>query len=539
MVGSTAFVEVLGKIIYNFTKSVAEHYNFNEREHASGLFGYNPLEDRGTEWYCQPVGEVIYQEYSNVEATTGDYLTSGPRINARLIDASSTEDNEETPLVTEDRAMAWKRLRPSILRTMWNSLVFGFLMSILAAGVVGIVSIFVYYISYQSQLLCEDLPKESLPKKIQWIRTISEIVFVFILYWWFFLNVVLFFRPFQISGLKLKMFLVSLPFFCLDAGYRVAIEAFGISYSRLTSTQRLPANVLFSSCVFLQASLISRHLGDGPKKKIIKLFFLLTIPCVLTCVVAGLVAFFVYPAYNKQDKSGKIIIALFAPLIVVALKGISRTCFQRLWKISHPGASFVLLVPLYYGSAVFLRLLQVDLDSLESVALIGVIHGIAEVIERCTIALIDHIYNQVWERRLVSWGGFRTPRRERLAADIAIMSMVYEASAVVSVNGFLYLYRYFFTSDNSSFELLKSFAITTSVPLAIECFFTNVSIVIETRYLNIPVTAVWRKRWKRHILVAIVNAVAICIWTSTCLLIAVQGRFANKTSKPCHVPFTL
>ena len=538
MVGTTAIVEVLGKIIFNFTKSVAEHYNVDEREHASDLFGYNPLEDRGTEWYCQPVGEVIYQEYSNVEATTGDYLTSGPRINARLIDVSSTEDNEETPLVTEDRAMAWKRLRPSILRTMWNSLLFGFLMSILTAGVVGMISILVYYISYQSVLLCEDLPEESLPKTIQWIRTISEIFFASILYLWFFLDVLLFFRPFQISGMKLKLLLVSVPFFHFDSCYRVAIEAFGISHSRLTSTERLPSNVLFFTCVFFQAFLISRHLDDGPRKIFIKLFFLFTLPCMLTFVVALLVAFFIYPAYNKQDKSGKIMIALFAPLIVVALKGISRNCVQRLWKISHPGTSFVMLVPLYCGSAVFLRLLQVELDSLKSVALIGVIHGIAEVIERCTIALIDHIYNQVWERRLVSWGGFRTPRRERLAADIAIMSMVYEASAVVSVNGFLYLYRYFFTSYNSAFELLKWFAVTTSVPLAIEWFFTSVSIAIETRYLNIPVTAVWRKRWKRHILVGIVNAVAITLWTTTSLLIAVQGRFDNKTSEPCKVPFS-
>jgi len=84
-----------------------------------------------------------------------------------------------------------------------------------------------------------------------------------------------------------------------------------------------------------------------------------------------------------------------------------------------------------------------NLSSLESVALIGLIHGIAEVVERSTIALIDHVYNQVWERRLVAWGGFRTPRRERLAADIAIMSVVYEPSAVISVNGFLYLYQFY------------------------------------------------------------------------------------------------
>ena len=220
------------------------------------------------------------------------------------------------------------------------------------------------------------------------------------------------------------------------------------------------------------------------------------------------------------------------------LKGISRICVQRLWKITHPGTSFVLLSPLYCGSAVLLRLLQLDLKSLESVALIGVIHGVAEVAERTTIALIDHIYNQVWERRFVAWGGFRTPRRERLAADIAIMSVVYEASAVISVNGFLYLYQYYYTSASPPLELLQSFAVTTLVPLAIEWFFTSVSLAIETRYLNVPVIAVWRKRWRRHILVAIVNSVAISLWASTTLVIAVEGRFSKVTKAHCQRPFS-
>ena len=257
-----------------------------------------------------------------------------------------------------------------------------------------------------------------------------------------------------------------------------------------------------------------------------------------TSVVALLAAYFIYPAYSEQNKAGRLLIALFSPLIVVFLKGISRICVQRLWKISHPGTSFVLLSPLYCGSAVLLRLLQLDLSSLESVALIGVIHGVAEVVERSTIALIDHIYNQVWERRLVAWGGFRTPRRERLAADIAIMSVVYEASAVISVNGFLYLYQYYYTSDSPPLELLQSFAMTTLVPLAIECFFTSVSLAIATRYLNIPVIAVWRKRWRRHILVATVNSVAVTVWTATGLLVAVEGRFNNVTKVHCEMPFS-
>ena len=537
MVGSTAFAEFCGHIIFSFTRSVAEHYNFDEAEHASDLFGYNPLDDKGTEWYCQPVDEVIYQEYSNKEATSLDYLPSS-KIGARVIDASSTEDNEPTQETPEDRAMAWKRLRPPMWRTVWNSLLFGFLMSVLSAAVVGIVSILFYYLCYQTKLNCQGKPTKAIPKKLQWIRTITGTVYAFMLYCWFFVNSLFFFRPFQIWGLRLKIFLLCLLFFCFDAGYRIATQALGMSHSKMSLTQRILLNVLFLSCVCLQAYNFSKHLVNGPRKKQLKLFVLFVVPCMFTSVVALLAAYFIYPAYNKQDKDGRLYIALFTPLIVVFLKGISRICVQRLWKITHPGTSFVLLSPLYYGSAVLLRLLQLDLKSLESVALIGVIHGVAEVAERTTIALIDHMYNQVWERRLVALGGFRTPRRERLAVDIAIMSVVYEASAVISVNGFLYLYQYYYTSDSPPLELLQSFAVTTLVPLAIEWFFTSVSLAIETRCLNAPVIAVWRKRWRRHILVAIVNSVAITLWASTTLLIAVEGRFNKMTKAHCQMPFS-
>ena len=537
MGGFTAFAEFCGHIISSFTRSVAEHYNFDEAEHTSDLFGYNPLNDNGTEWYCQPVDEVIFQEYSNKEATSLDYLAPS-NVDARFIDASSTEENETTHEPSEDTAMAWKRLRPPMWRSVWNSLLFGFLMSVLSAAVIGIVSILFYYICYQTRLNCKGKPKEAIPKELQWISTITEIGSSFMLYCWFFLISLFFFRPFQIWGLKLKIFLLCLPFFCLDAGYLIATQVLGIYDSKLSTTQRIPLNVLFLSCFCLQAYNFSKHLVDGPRKKLLRLFVLFGVPFMLTFVVGLLAANFIYPAYSEQGKTGRLLLALFTPLIVVFLKGISRLCVQRLWKISHPGTSFVLLSPLYCGSAVLLRLLQLDLSTLESVALIGLIHGIAEVVERSTVALIDHVYNQVWERRLVAWGDFRTPRRERLAADIAIMSVVCEPSAVISVNGFLYLYQFYYTWDNSLLKLLQSFALNTLVPLTIEWFFTSVSLAIETRCLNIPVIAVWRKRWRRHILVAIVNSVAITLWASTTLLIAVEGRFSNVTKVYCQMPFS-
>ena len=530
--------EFFGHILYSFTRNVAEHYNINEDENLTDLFGYNALEDTGKEWYCQPVDEVIYQEYSNREATAMDYLPRSS-VNARVIDACSTEDSEETQETREDTSMAWKQLRPSIFRTVLSSFYFGFFMSVLSASIVGIVSIAVYYLSYQTLLSCQDQSKEnSIPIKLQWVKTLSKVFFACFSYHLFFLNVLFFFRSFQISGLKLRIFLLCFIPYCLDSSYRIGMQVFGISIANFTR-EEIPCLVLFYLSKCSQIYIIARHFCQNPGIKRFKLILLFFGPCVLKIVTGILFSNLIYPVYNRQEKNGKVIIAIFAPLIVVFLKGASRICVQRSWcQISHPGTSFVLLVPLYCGSAIILRLLQVDLQSLESVALIGVIHGIAEVIERSSMVLIDHFYNQALEKRRIPLGGFRTPRRERLTADICIISMLYESSAVISVNGFLHLYQYFYTSYNSPLQLLQSFAITTSVPLVIEWFFTSVSIAIETRYQNMPIMAVWRKQWRRHIIVAVGNMVIISFWSAAYLLTAVQQRFIDRFQDHCKMPFS-
>ena len=117
MIGNTV-AEFFGYVIFSFTRSVAErHSTFDEVEHNLELFGYNPLDDTGREWYCQPVDELIYQEYGDRNVTTLDYLPFS-NIQARFSDACSIEDVEQTEEERNERAMAWKQLRPSVLRTV-------------------------------------------------------------------------------------------------------------------------------------------------------------------------------------------------------------------------------------------------------------------------------------------------------------------------------------------------------------------------------------------------------------------------------------
>ena len=153
------------------------------------------------------------------------------------------------------------------------------------------------------------------------------------------------------------------------------------------------------------------------------------------------------------------------------------------------------------------------------------------------MVIIDHVCHVILERQSAPWGSFRTPRRERLMADVAILSMLYESTAIVSVNSVLYLYQHIYLQNIPLLKLLQKFAIHTSVALVIEWFFTGASLAIETRYQNIAVMAVWRKRWKRHILVAIANLFPLAIWTTPHLLEIVHGRFHGFQSHPCKMPF--
>ena len=67
---SRTLLEMVGHIVFSFTRGVAEHYNPDEPEFTPELFGYNAFERTGREWNFFPVDEMIYQEYSDSQDST-------------------------------------------------------------------------------------------------------------------------------------------------------------------------------------------------------------------------------------------------------------------------------------------------------------------------------------------------------------------------------------------------------------------------------------------------------------------------------------
>ena len=167
--------EVVGQILFSFTRGVTEHYNPEEPEFTAEFFGYDPLESTGREWYYQPVDELIYQEYSDREATTWDYLPSNS-LNIQVLDARSP-DEEPEEYQDENRAMAWKRLRPPALNTVGKSMCIGALISLLAATFLGTTHTVISCVRFKSLTLsCYNHSDNSLSTQMQWQITISGMI---------------------------------------------------------------------------------------------------------------------------------------------------------------------------------------------------------------------------------------------------------------------------------------------------------------------------------------------------------------------------
>ena len=114
---------------------------------------------------------------------------------------------------------------------------------------------------------------------------------------------------------------------------------------------RVPLYIFFATSLCLQFYHLAKTFSLQSRRKVASLVCKLTMPFFFHFQLCYNFFLF-YPMYNKQNRQGKLFIAVFVSVIAVIAKAISRICVQRLWNITHPGYSYVLLVPLYLSLAV-------------------------------------------------------------------------------------------------------------------------------------------------------------------------------------------
>ena len=412
------------------------------------------------------------------------------------IGATVTNDLEQPLLGTG----TWRDNRPRFRETLCTALRYGSAM-VLSGILIGALGVGMLYASWTACPYCPSFPRGQLAQPDLVKCEMNTLAGILTIHFLFLVNLLFVFgwsRLRQCWAIE-----IALCAFLLDIVYRALLLLFREEADtlRVSNKARIPLHFLVVISYLCQGYTLGRLVFSEAKKQAM-LAIKLVAPCLSTGAICYTFFLGIFPLYNKTSSPwGRFLIASFSPVVGSVIRSVIRIIVQRLYYVNHPGTSFALMVYPYLTSALLFRLLQADLESLEWIALVGVLHGVVGVLERSTIVLRDHIDNQLYERHLAPVGAFRTPRSERLTADTAVLGMVVETAAIVASSGSVFLYTVLYEPGKINAGFLRTCAVTILIQVTIEWVFTSASLAVETHYQNMAVFTIWRKRRLFHCVV--------------------------------------
>ena len=467
-------------------------------------------------------------------------------------------NNEDTifqeydPPLGDDSKMAWKKSRPAKWwMSLWKAMKYVFCIQILGGIALGSLALLILVLDFNSVDLCYDKQLHgnwnTLPRNIQAIIVTAESVETYIVQMWTFLLVIPMFGWHLVKKLNL-LTLNLLGAFCSTC-YRLYLLVFGI-YKK--SWMNFPLDALFLIIVLTNSILVGRHIAKNSEtessrklKKTVKVSAMLAAQLGFGIPIAFVLVYVLVPLYHSQSETYRAVIAGALPLVTAIPKVIVRLAAQRI-DFLHPGESRVLLTVLYITSAIVFRVMQAELTSLQLFILLSFVHGLVDLLERSTIVVRDYLWYFIYRKlsrdiTLLSAEKFRTPRSMRLIADMSIQMILGESTALIAAVGFIHLYSFMYNDTDHSFSELTQFFIRVSIALSIDFVFNSFSFWLQMSYMNIAVVRVWKRRWRKHMLVGLtLTAVTMCYFTTH--LFAVVKDKLSSGSKPnnynCTGPFS-
>lgn len=457
----------------------------------------------------------------------------------------------------DNSKMAWKRSRPEKWwMSFWKAMKHAFYIQVVGGVSLGSLAILILILDFNSVDLCFDMQStkwEALPKRTQAVIVTGATSEAYVVQMWTFLVVLVMFGWPMMK--KLNLLTLNLLGAFLDSCYRLYLQVYGIY---MISWRSFPLNGLFVSIVLMNSLLLGREVANNNDalttrrsriKKTLRVSAMLTAQFAFGIPITFYLVYKLIPMYANAKETYRVIIAGGLPLVTAIPKVIVRLAAQRV-DFFHPGDAHVLLSVLYYASAIVFRVMQADLTSLPLFIVLSFAHGAIDLLERLTIVVRDYCWYFIYKKlkrdgreTFIAANRFRTPRSMRFIADMSIQIILGESTALIAAVGFIQLFKFMYspeTSPSSNIQFLTQFFLRVSIALSIDFFFNSFSFWLQMSYLNVAVVRVWKKKWRKHMLVAfILTALTLCYYT-THLFAVVEAKNTSGAKKPnfnCTGPF--
>ena len=180
------------------------------------------------------------------------------------------------------------------------------------------------------------------------------------------------------------------------------------------------------------------------KIKALKVAFKLCAQYLVGLPITYLYVYKIFPWFARQHGIRKAVVAGISPLSSLPVKIISRLCAIHSEEFNQAGTAFLLTAVAYGAPAIAFRFMQAEMDNYVLFVALSLGDGIAHVLERSTVVFRDYIW-ETFARKCIKGqttnGPLRTPRSQRVLADMTIQGMLFESVALVTAVAIKHLYQ--------------------------------------------------------------------------------------------------
>ena len=405
---------------------------------------------------------------------------------------------EYDSLRPESFSASWKTGRPTVLRSWRRCIFYSFILTVICGAAMSAVATFLFWLDLNLDTACYDISWYEMPKNIQLIRLTSEVAKGMTIQCWHL------FTMFFVFGWDLVKKANLLPWTILASSTDAMFRLFINVYRTYDRWRLFPLNALFASTAIFSSYQIASQFRQKTGQRI-QLAAILGAQFYLGIPVAVIFNGVIVPHFKHISNSSKALLASLCPTLLIIPKAVARVCARNTRGINHPGTSVLLVVALHAGPPTLFRILQAKVEEFRMYVILCFVHGLESTFDKITLPIQDFILQWFYERRCCKRKqitGHLKPRASRLQADLAIMSVIAESTAIFVSSAGLQIFRYYYARDDrgeryDATKLLEIFCLQAGVAIVIETLFNALAIKIQTYFYNIPIIRVWKinKRW--------------------------------------------
>ena len=440
-------------------------------------------------------------------------------------------------------AASWKKGRPTYLKSWLRCILSSFIFTVLRGTGIAVVAILFVWLKISLGAICRNFNVDGtwykLPEGIQKALLTDEVIECMLIECWY-ISVILPIFGWKLVK-KLNILLWSMFAASIDAIYRLLLNVY-CAYN--TSWSSYPLNILFATSILFISYKVSSHYRQFTIRQRLLAFklgaqFYVGFPVAL--IMNNAVSYY----FNIIPEKYKAVLASLFPALVIISKVTTRLCAEKMEGINHPGTSVLLLISLYTVPTMLLRVLQAKLHSFWMYFMLSIVHGIESTFDKITLPLQDYIIHRCCAKRQQGHISRETkPRVNRLFADLAIVSMIAESTAIIFSSVVIQLCRYYYGRDDKGrskdpLPLFEAGCWQVITGITVEFFFNIIAIKIQTYYYNIPIIRVWKnnKRWLTTML--LINMFIGIFYFDDYLYRALRGNemFDQQITHKCTKPF--